>query len=237
MKDVIIACDFSSRDDLMIFLEKLQEKNAYLKIGMELFYTCGTSLLKELKQQGYRLFLDLKLHDIPNTVYKAMSVLADCEVDMINVHAAGGKEMMMAAKRALTEKNSKAILLAVTQLTSTNQEMMEKELWIEHSVLETVIHYAKNAYDAGCDGVVCSPLEAAQISAACPEGFISVTPGIRFTQDDKGDQKRVSNPYQASQMGSHYIVMGRSITSANDPKLAYNRARRMFLEGVEDDGR
>lgn len=228
MREVIIACDFANAEKLWSFLQDLAVKEAYLKIGMELFYAGGLHLLTRLKKEGYRIFLDLKLHDIPNTVYQTMKVLADYKVDMVDVHAAGGQEMMKAAKRALHEKGSQALLLAVTQLTSTDQTMLEKELWIPHAMDETVLHYALNAQKAGCDGVICSPLEARKISEYCGKDFISVTPGIRFQSDQKADQKRVTTPAEAAKLGSHYIVIGRSITQAENPRAAYDRARKMF---------
>ena len=230
-REVVIACDFSSKESLIAFLDKLGDNRPYLKIGMELYYATGADLVRELKARGFKIFLDLKLHDIPNTVYKAMSVLADLDVDMINVHAAGTIEMMKAAKRALTEKGKNTILLAVTQLTSTSQEVMEKDLWIEKDILETVKHYAQNAKEAGCDGVVCSPLEVQGVAEACGKDFVTVTPGIRFADDAKGDQKRVTTPAKAHELGSHYIVVGRSITASADPKAAYERCVAEFERG------
>ena len=230
-REVVIACDFSSKESLLTFLDKLGDNRPYLKIGMELYYATGADLVRELKARGFKIFLDLKLHDIPNTVYKAMSVLADLDVDMINVHAAGSIEMMKAAKRALTEKGKNTILLAVTQLTSTSQEVMEKDLWIEKDILETVKHYAQNAKEAGCDGVVCSPLEVQGVAEACGKDFVTVTPGIRFATDAKGDQKRVTTPAKAHELGSHYIVVGRSITASEDPKAAYERCVAEFERG------
>ncbi|MBQ6221928.1 MAG: orotidine-5'-phosphate decarboxylase [Solobacterium sp.] len=232
--EVIIACDFPNREKTLAFLDQFQDKKPFVKIGMELFYGSGPQIVKEIKDRGHKIFLDLKLHDIPNTVYKAMSNLAEMDVDMINVHAAGTIEMMAAARRALDEKGSKAVLLAVTQLTSTSEQMMHEELWIDHAMEETVRHYAKNAQIAGCDGVVCSPLEVRSVLDACGEDFYTVTPGIRFADDAKGDQKRVTTPADACRLGSSYIVVGRSITAAADPVEAYLRASREFERGTEE---
>ena len=227
-REVIIACDFKDKETLFNFLDNFKDEKPYLKIGMEIFYKEGLELVKEIKKRGHKIFLDLKLCDIPNTVYKAMLNLADAGVDMVNVHAFGGTEMMKAAKKALIEKNADTKLLAVTILTSLNDEALKKELLISEKLGDTVIHYAKNAKEAGCDGVVCSPLESTIVKQNCGEDFLTVTPGVRFADDDKGDQKRVTTPSKARELGSSYIVVGRSITGANDPKEAYLRASREF---------
>ena len=227
-REVIIACDFKDKETLFNFLDNFKDEKPYLKIGMEIFYKEGLELVKEIKKRGHKIFLDLKLCDIPNTVYKAMLNLADAGVDMVNVHAFGGIEMMKAAKKALIEKNADTKLLAVTILTSLNDEALKKELLISEKLGDTVIHYAKNAKEAGCDGVVCSPLESTIVKQNCGEDFLTVTPGVRFADDDKGDQKRVTTPSKARELGSSYIVVGRSITGANDPKEAYLRASREF---------
>ena len=227
-REVIIACDFKDKETLFNFLDNFKDEKPYLKIGMEIFYKEGLELVKEIKKRGHKIFLDLKLCDIPNTVYKAMLNLADAGVDMVNVHAFGGIEMMKAAKKALNEKNADTKLLAVTILTSLNDEALKKELLISEKLGDTVIHYAKNAKEAGCDGVVCSPLESTIVKQNCGEDFLTVTPGVRFADDDKGDQKRVTTPSRARELGSSYIVVGRSITGANDPKEAYLRASREF---------
>ncbi len=229
-RDVIIACDFQTQEELLSFLDLFHEEKPFVKIGMEAFYGSGPEIVRQVKARGHRIFLDLKLHDIPNTVYRSMLRLAELGVDMINVHAAGTVEMMKAAKKALDEKGSKAILLAVTQLTSTSEEVMHQELWIDHSMEDTVAHYAENAKAAGCDGVVCSPLEVQVVNKACGDGFYTVTPGIRFADDAKGDQKRVTTPAKAKELGSSFIVVGRSITGAADPVEAYRRACREFAE-------
>lgn len=232
-REVIIACDFSSQKETLDFLDLFTEEKPFVKIGMELLYAAGPQIVSEIKKRGHKIFLDLKLHDIPNTVHKAMLNLADLDVDMINVHAAGTIEMMKAAKDALVKKNSHAILLAVTQLTSTSEEMMHEELWIDHPMNETVQHYAYNAKLAGCDGVVCSPLEVRDVASKCGADFVTVTPGIRFSSDAKGDQKRVTTPAKAHDLGSHYIVVGRSITASADPLAAYRKAAKEFESGVE----
>ena len=229
-REVIIACDFDDPIKLFDFLDLFRDKKPFVKIGMELFYGNGPSIVREIKRRGHKIFLDLKLHDIPNTVHKSMCKLAELNVDMVNVHAAGSVAMMEAAARALREKNSNAVLLAVTQLTSTTEEVMNKELWIDHKMEETVLHYAMNAKKAGCQGVVCSPLEAGIVKEACGEDFLTVTPGIRFADDDKGDQKRVTTPAKAKELGSSYIVVGRSITASADPVAAYERACQEFEE-------
>ncbi len=227
-REVIIACDFKDKETLFNFLDNFKDEKPYLKIGMEIFYKEGIELVKEIKNRGHKIFLDLKLCDIPNTVYKAMLNLADAGVDMVNVHAFGGIEMMKAAKKALIEKNADTKLLAVTILTSLNDETLKNELLINEKLGDTVIHYAKNAKEAGCDGVVCSPLESTIVKENCGEEFLTVTPGVRFADDDKGDQKRVTTPSSARELGSSYIVVGRSITGASDPKEAYLRASREF---------
>ncbi len=229
-KDVIIACDFPSKEEVLAFLDKFEGRKPYVKIGMELFYGEGPEIVREIKKRGHQIFLDLKLHDIPNTVHKSMRKLAELNVDMVNVHAAGSIAMMEAAAKALREKNSDAVLLAVTQLTSTTEEVMNKELWIDHPMEDTVRHYAMNAKAAGCQGVVCSPLEAAAVKEVCGEDFLTVTPGIRFADDDKGDQKRVTTPAEAKRIGSDYIVVGRPITAAADPVEAYRRCVREFVD-------
>lgn len=226
-KNVIVACDFSSRGELFDFLKSFDNVRPYLKVGMELFYKEGPEMVVELKKKDYKIFLDLKLHDIPNTVYKAMRNLAGLGVDITNVHAAGGIEMMRMAKKGLVEGACGNIpkLIAVTQLTSTSDEMLKEELLIEKPMAYTVGHYAKNAKAAGLDGVVCSPLEAPIIKKL---GLISVTPGIRLSGDGKGDQRRVTTPKQAAELGSDYIVVGRSITAADSPLSAYNKCVEEF---------
>ena len=232
-REVIIACDFQDQEKVLTFLDRFTEEKPFVKIGMEVFYGNGPAIVREIKARGHKIFLDLNLHDIPNTVYKSMRKLAELDVDMVNVHAAGSIEMMRAARRALDEKVSRALLLAVTQLTSTSEEVMQRELWIDHSMADTVRHYALNAKEAGCDGVVCSPLEAGLVAKACGSDFVTVTPGIRFANDEKGDQKRVTTPAMAHDLGSSFIVVGRSITGADDPVEAYRRAAREFAEGVQ----
>lgn len=229
-KDVIIACDFPSKEDTLAFLDKFTGRKPYVKIGMELFYSEGPAIVKEIKEKGHRIFLDLKLHDIPNTVEKAMAALSKLDVDMCNLHAAGTKDMMEAALRGLTrEDGSRPLLIAVTQLTSTSQERMQQELLIDAPLDEVVTKYAQNAKDAGLDGVVCSPLEAGKIHNACGDAFLTVTPGVRFADGDKGDQVRVTTPEKAKELGSDYIVVGRPITKADDPVAAYERVCREFL--------
>ena len=229
-KDVIIACDFPGRGELGAFLDRLEGRRPYLKIGMELFYALGPSIVGELKSRGCRVFLDLKLHDIPNTVKRAMAVLADLGADMVNVHAAGTRAMMEAALEGLSQGSGpRPLLLAVTQLTSTDQLSLEKELLIREPMEKVVAAYAKNAAEAGLDGVVCSPLEAAGVHAACGAGFLTVTPGIRFPEGETGDQKRVMSPERAKAAGSDYIVVGRPITRAEDPAAAYDRCLREFV--------
>ena len=230
-RDVIIACDFSSKDEVMSFLDKFTDVKPFVKIGMELFYAEGPQIVKDIKARGHKIFLDLKLHDIPNTVYKAMKNVAALGTDMTNVHAAGTVEMMKAAQKAIDEVNPSTKLIAVTQLTSTSEEVMKEELWIDHSMPDTVKHYASNAQKAGLSGVVCSPLEAGLVQEACGTDFVTVTPGIRFADDSKGDQKRVTTPAKAREIGSHYIVVGRSITGAADPVAAYRRCVNEFVKG------
>lgn len=229
-KDVIIACDFPSKEDTLSFLDKFTGRKPYVKIGMELFYSEGPAIVKEIKDRGHQIFLDLKLHDIPNTVEKAMAALSKLDVDMCNLHAAGTKDMMEAALRGLTrEDSSRPLLIAVTQLTSTSQERMQKELLIDAPLDEVVTKYAQNAKEAGLDGVVCSPLESGKIHQACRESFLTVTPGVRFADGDKGDQVRVTTPEKAKELGSDYIVVGRPITKADDPVAAYERVCREFI--------
>ena len=229
-KDVIIACDFSSKDEVMNFLDKFKEEKPYVKIGMELFYAAGPEIVREIKKRGHKIFLDLKLHDIPNTVMKAMHVLSELDVDMCNLHAGGAKPMMEAAIKGLTrEDGTRPLLIAVTQLTSTSQEVMERDLLIKEPIDSVVLHYAKNAKEAGLDGVVCSPLEAGKVHGACGEGFLTVTPGVRFADGEVGDQGRVTTPAKAKEIGSDYIVVGRPITAADDPVAAYRRCAEEFV--------
>lgn len=230
-KDVIVACDFASRQQTMEFLDKFQSAKPFVKIGMELFYAEGPQIVRDIKARGHKIFLDLKLHDIPNTVMKAMRVLSELDVDMCNVHAAGTRAMMEAAIKGLTRADgSRPMLIAVTQLTSTDQESMERDLLIERPIDEVVMHYAKTAADAGLDGVVCSPLEAGKVHSHCGQGFVTVTPGVRFAGGDTGDQKRVMTPAQAKKAGSDYIVVGRPITAAPDPAAAYERCVVEFVD-------
>ena len=229
-RDVIIACDFDSKEQTLAFLDKLGDHKPYVKIGMELYYAEGPSIVKALKERGYKIFLDLKLHDIPNTVKKAMKVLSNLDVDMCNLHAAGTCKMMEAALEGLTrEDGSRPLLIAVTQLTSTTQERMEADMLIDEPMEKVVSHYATNAKNSGLDGVVCSPLESGKVHEVCGEGFLTVTPGVRFADDDKGDQARVTTPAKAKELGSDYIVVGRSITAAADPKAAYERCIAEFV--------
>lgn len=230
-KDVIVACDFASRQQTMEFLDKFQGAKPFVKIGMELFYAEGPQIVRDIKARGHKIFLDLKLHDIPNTVMKAMRVLSELDVDMCNIHAAGTRAMMEAAIKGLTRADgSRPMLIAVTQLTSTDQESMERDLLIERPIDEVVMHYAKTAADAGLDGVVCSPLEAGKVHSHCGQGFVTVTPGVRFAGGDTGDQKRVMTPAQAKKAGSDYIVVGRPITAAPDPVAAYERCVVEFVD-------
>lgn len=230
-KDVIVACDFSSKEQVMSFLDKFSGRKPFVKIGMELFYAEGPQIVREIKARGHKIFLDLKLHDIPNTVKKAMSVLSGLDVDMTNLHASGTKRMMEAAIEGLTRPDgTRPILIAVTQLTSTDQQAMEEDLLINHPIDEVVMHYARNAKCAGLDGVVCSPLEAGKVHEVCGKDFITVTPGVRFADGDKGDQKRVMTPAEAKKIGSDYIVVGRPITAAEDPVAAYERCIAEFVD-------
>ena len=230
-KDVIIACDFASAEDTFKFLDKFEGKKPFVKIGMELFYAEGPAIVREIKARGHKIFLDLKLHDIPNTVKKSMAVLSRMDVDMCNLHAAGTIEMMKAALEGLTrEDGTRPLLIAVTQLTSTSEERMQKDLLINASINDTIVHYAKNAQVAGLDGVVCSPLEAGMVKEACGAGFITVTPGVRFADGEIGDQVRVTTPARAKEIGTDYIVVGRPITSAADPVAAYKRCMAEFAE-------
>ena len=229
-RDVIIACDFKSAADTFAFLDKFGEEKPFVKIGMELYYAEGPSIVRAIKERGHKIFLDLKLHDIPNTVKKAMAVLSSLDVDMTNLHAAGTIDMMKAAVEGLTRPDgTRPILLAVTQLTSTDEERMRRELWIDHTVPDTVVHYAENAKAAGLDGVVCSPLEASIVKDACGADFWPITPGVRFADGDVGDQKRVTTPAKAREIGTDYIVVGRPITAADDPVAAYRRCVAEFI--------
>ncbi|MBO5915145.1 MAG: orotidine-5'-phosphate decarboxylase [Clostridia bacterium] len=229
-KDVIIACDFSSAEKTFEFLDKFTVKKPFVKIGMELYYAEGPAIVREIKARGHKIFLDLKLHDIPNTVKKAMSVLSNLGVDICNLHAGGTVRMMEAALEGLTRPDgTRPLLIAVTQLTSTDQESMENDLLIKAPIDEVVMHYAENAKKAGLDGVVCSPLEAGKVHERCGSEFITVTPGVRFADGDIGDQKRVMTPEQAKLIGSDYIVVGRPITAAEDPVAAYERCVREFI--------
>ena len=229
-KDVIVACDFPSREQTLAFLDRFTGRKPFVKIGMELFYAEGPSIVREIKARGHRIFLALKLHDIPNTVKKAMAVLSSLDVDICNVHAGGTVAMMKAGLDGLTRPDgSRPLLIAVTQLTSTDQEAMERDLLIHEPMDEVVMHYAKNAAIAGLDGVVCSPLEAAKVHEVCGAGFLTVTPGIRFADGDVGDQKRVMTPAAAKEIGSDYIVVGRPITAAPDPVAAYERCIEDFI--------
>ena len=229
-KDVIIACDFASAEATFAFLDKFKGKKPFVKIGMELFYAEGPSIVREIKARGHKIFLDLKLHDIPNTVKKSMAVLSGLDVDMTNLHAGGTGKMMEAALEGLTRPDgTRPILIAVTQLTSTDEETMKRDLLIDKPIAEVVMHYASNAKAAGLDGVVCSPLEAGKVHERCGKDFVTVTPGVRFADGDKGDQKRVMTPEEAKRIGSDYIVVGRPITAADDPVAAYERCVREFV--------
>ena len=229
-KDVIIALDFPGREETLAFLDRFTGKKPFVKIGMELFYAEGPQIVREIKRRGHKIFLDLKLHDIPNTVKKAMAALSALDVDIVNLHAAGTAAMMTAALEGLTRPGgTRPLLIAVTQLTSTDQERMERELWIEKPLAEVVMHYAENAAQAGLDGVVCSPLEAGAVHQRCGKDFLTVTPGVRFADGDAGDQKRVTTPAKAKELGSDYIVVGRPITQAEDPAAAYRRCREEFV--------
>ena len=229
-KDVIVACDFPNAGETLAFLDRFGEEKPFVKIGMELFYAEGPRIVRQIKARGHRIFLDLKLHDIPNTVKKAMRVLSALDVDMVNLHAAGTRAMMEAALRGLTRPDgTRPLLLAVTQLTSTDEAAMHEELLIDRPLEDVVLSYARNAAAAGLDGVVCSPLEAGKVHGACGPAFLTVTPGVRFADGDKGDQKRVTTPARAKELGSDYIVVGRPITKAEDPAAAYRRCVRDFL--------
>ena len=230
-KDVIIACDFNSKSEVLSFLDKFTERKPYVKIGMELFYAEGPQIVRDIKARGHKIFLDLKLHDIPNTVKKSMAVLSGLDVDMTNLHAGGTVAMMEAALEGLTRPDgTRPMLIAVTQLTSTSEERMKEDLLIDKPIEQVVMHYAQNAKKAGLDGVVCSPREADKVHSACGKEFLTVTPGVRFADGDIGDQVRVMTPAQAKLIGSDYIVVGRPITAAADPVAAYNRCVAEFVD-------
>ena len=230
-KDVIVACDFASAEQTFAFLDKFTGKKPFVKIGMELYYAEGPSIVKEITARGHKIFLDLKLHDIPNTVKKAMAVLSNLDVDITNLHAAGTTAMMQGALEGLTRPDgSRPLLIAVTQLTSTDQEAMERDILIKEPIDQVVMHYAKTAKNAGLDGIVCSPLEAGKVHDACGNEFLTITPGVRFADGDVGDQKRVMTPAQAKEIGSDYIVVGRPITAAADPVAAYERCVAEFVD-------
>ncbi|MBR2848839.1 MAG: orotidine-5'-phosphate decarboxylase [Clostridia bacterium] len=230
-KDVIIACDFASAEETFRFLDRFTGKKPFVKIGMELFYAEGPSIVREIKARGHKIFLDLKLHDIPNTVKKSMAVLSRLDVDMTNLHAAGTKAMMEAAIEGLTRPDgTRPLLIAVTQLTSTSEERMREDLLIDAPIADVVSHYAQNAKAAGLDGVVCSPLEAEKVHTDCGKNFVTVTPGIRFADGDVGDQVRITTPARAKEIGSDYIVVGRPVTAAEDPVAAYERCVREFVD-------
>ena len=230
-RDVIVACDFAGKKEVFDFLDKFEGRKPFVKIGMELFYAEGPEIVREIKKRGHKIFLDLKLHDIPNTVRKSMAVLSRLDVDMTNLHASGTCRMMEAALEGLTrEDGTRPILIAVTQLTSTDQESMENDLLIREPIDRVVMHYASNAKKAGLDGVVCSPLEAGKVHDTCGKDFLTVTPGVRFADGDAGDQKRVMTPAEAKKIGSDYIVVGRPITAASDPVAAYERCIREFVD-------
>ena len=229
-KDVIIALDFDSRERTLTFLDQFTQEKPFVKIGMELYYAEGPAIVREIKARGHKIFLDLKLHDIPNTVKKAMAVLSGLDIDMLNLHAAGTKAMMEAALEGVTRPDgSRPLLIAVTQLTSTSQERMEEDLLIERPLDEVVMHYARRAAQAGLAGVVCSPLEAGKVHEACGQEFVTVTPGVRFADGDVGDQVRVTTPARARELGSDYIVVGRPITQAEDPAAAYRQCAAEFV--------
>ena len=230
-KDVIVACDFASAEQTFAFLDKFTGKKPFVKIGMELYYAEGPAIVKEIKARGHKIFLDLKLHDIPNTVKKAMAVLRNLDVDITNLHAAGTTAMMQGALEGLTrEDGTRPLLIAVTQLTSTDQESMERDILIREPIDQVVMHYAKTAKNAGLDGIVCSPLEAGKVHDTCGKDFLTITPGVRFADGDVGDQKRVMTPAQAKQIGSDYSVVGRPITAAADPVAAYERCVAEFCD-------
>ena len=230
-KDVIVACDFDSKEKTLAFLDQFQGEKPFVKIGMELYYAEGPAIVKEIKARGHKIFLDLKLHDIPTTVKKAMAVLSGLDVDICNLHAAGTSRMMEAALEGLTRPDgTRPLLIAVTQLTSTDEEIMKRDLLIDQPLDKVVMHYAKNAADAGLDGVVCSPLEAGKVHEVCGKQFLTVTPGVRFAGGDVGDQKRVTTPEKAKELGSDYIVVGRPITAAEDPVAAWKRCVSEFCD-------
>ena len=230
-KDVIVACDFASAEQTFAFLDKFTGKKPFVKIGMELYYAEGPAIVKQIKARGHKIFLDLKLHDIPNTVKKAMAVLSNLDVDITNLHAAGTTAMMQGALEGLTRPDgTRPLLIAVTQLTSTDQEAMERDILIKEPIDQVVMHYAKTAKNAGLDGIVCSPLEAGKVHDTCGKEFLTITPGVRFADGDVGDQKRVMTPAQAKLIGSDYIVVGRPITAAADPVAAYERCVAEFVD-------
>ena len=230
-KDVIVACDFASAEQTFAFLDKFTGRKPFVKIGMELYYAEGPSIVRQIKARGHKIFLDLKLHDIPNTVKKAMAVLRNLDVDITNLHAAGTTAMMQGALEGLTrEDGSRPLLIAVTQLTSTDQESMERDILIKEPIDQVVMHYAKTAKNAGLDGIVCSPLEAGKVHDTCGKEFLTITPGVRFADGEVGDQKRVMTPAQAKEIGSDYIVVGRPITAAADPVAAYERCVAEFCD-------
>ena len=230
-KDVIVACDFDSKEKTLAFLDKFQSEKPFVKIGMELYYAEGPAIVKEIKARGHKIFLDLKLHDIPTTVKKAMAVLSGLDVDICNLHAAGTSRMMEAALEGLTRPDgTRPLLIAVTQLTSTDEEIMQRDLLIDQPLDKVVMHYAKNAANSGLDGVVCSPLEAGKVHEVCGKQFLTVTPGVRFAGGDVGDQKRVTTPERARELGSDYIVVGRPITAAEDPVAAWKRCVSEFCD-------
>ena len=230
-KDVIVACDFDSKEKILAFLDKFQGEKPFVKIGMELYYAEGPAIVREIKARGHKIFLDLKLHDIPNTVKKAMAVLSNLDVDICNLHAAGTTPMMKAALEGLTRADgTRPLLIAVTQLTSTDEETMKRDLLIDQPLDKVVMHYAKTAAEAGLDGVVCSPLESGKVHEVCGDKFLTVTPGVRFAGGDVGDQKRVTTPAKARELGSDYIVVGRPITGAEDPVAAWKRCVAEFCD-------
>ena len=230
-KDVIVACDFASAEQTFQFLDKFTGRKPFVKIGMELFYAEGPAIVKQIKARGHKIFLDLKLHDIPNTVKKAMAVLSNLDVDITNLHAAGTTAMMQGALEGLTRADgTRPLLIAVTQLTSTDQESMERDILIHEPIDQVVMHYAKTAKNAGLDGIVCSPLESGKVHDVCGKDFLTITPGVRFADGDVGDQKRVMTPAQAKEIGSDYIVVGRPITAAADPVAAYERCVAEFVD-------
>ncbi len=230
-KDVIIACDFDGKEEVLNFLDKFTGRKPFVKIGMELYYSAGPEIVREIKARGHKIFLDLKLHDIPNTVKKSMAVLSKLDVDMCNLHAAGTVAMMEAALEGLTRPDgTRPLLIAVTQLTSTSEERMKEDLLIEKPIDEVIMHYASRAKFAGLDGVVCSPLEASKVKSVCGKEFLTVTPGVRFSDGDVGDQVRIATPARAKEIGSDYIVVGRPITQAQDPVAAYERCIKEFVD-------